>query len=905
MRKYIVLLYSLLFLGIADCISQKKPLDMEAYKLWRRVEGQQMSEDGKWVTYRFVYIDQEGHDKDVPVTYLRDMTSGKVYEFPNVREMSFFNQGKGLRYVVQPSPLDTLKERKDSLFLLSLKDMKKTYWDKPYGFRESPHSPLISYSYPIDRDGKNRALRRLIVWNFETGDSVRIDSVKNYFSTDDYKSVVYIRNHNGKKSLRVGLVKGKHQVIYDDEKAIVTNFSLNRGGLKGVFSVASDSSYLREPDLLYTFSVVDGKYRLVMDTKEVVVSDEYKVRGGIYSVFNNGKYIFVDVGLQQQEERKPKAKPDKSFELELWKWDDEVSQSRQSYGLGGDRRKMPKYVYHVDSKKCVLVAPSHIDQMYQPSCDEYRYVIIADETPYRGLADWRDEVTADLYLVSLETGERTLLFKDFRQRPVWSPNGKYAMLYHAEKKVWYKLNPETGELTDVSTPIGFAVYNEEHDLPKPAVPYGIAGWLAGGDQVVLYDKYDMWVVDLTGKQPTYSLTNGWGREHGISLRLLKANREMRWINPKQNILVHGLDRETLDQGVYVLTPNRKVKKLMSGAYDLYFNQQSENGKFYLFTRQSYTEFRELWWSKNDFTRPVRITNTNPQQENYLWGSVQLVEWTNFEGKPNRGLLYLPENYDLTKRYPVIVNFYETHTGDLHTYQLPSLSSAMINTVTYVSNGYVVFMPDVHFTVGAPGESCYNAVVSGTQMLIDRGIADKDRIGVQGHSWSGYQVAYLVTRTNMFKCASPGAAVSNMVSAYTGIRTGSGMPRMFMYEETQSRMGKTLWDDPEAYIKNSPIFYADKIQTPLLIFHCDGDEAVPYSEGLNLFLAMRRLHKPAWLLNYKGDRHFLYNKAAEIDWTIRLQQFFDYYLKDTPMPRWMKEGINVNERGVDQKYDFVK
>ena len=393
------------------------------------------------------------------------------------------------------------------------------------------------------------------------------------------------------------------------------------------------------------------------------------------------------------------------------------------------------------------------------------------------------------------------------------------------------------------------------------------------------------------------------QEQTKMIRVIADEVNLRVVPSTEAEVIATVDTDT--QLPLLETANRKVKKRMSGAYDLYFNQQSEDGKFYLFTRQSYTEFRELWWSKNDFTRPVRITNTNPQQENYLWGSVQLVEWTNFEGKSNRGLLYLPENYDSTKRYPVIVNFYETHTGDLHTYQLPSLSSAMINTVTYVSNGYVVFMPDVHFTIGAPGESCYNAVVSGTQMLIDRGIADKDRIGVQGHSWSGYQVAYLVTRTNMFKCASPGAAVSNMVSAYTGVRTGSGMPRMFMYEETQSRMGKTLWDDPEAYIKNSPIFYADKIQTPLLIFHCDGDEAVPYSEGLNLFLAMRRLHKPAWLLNYKGDRHFLYNKAAEIDWTIRLRQFFDYYLKDAPMPRWMKEGINVNERGVDQKYDFVK
>jgi len=541
--------------------------------------------------------------------------------------------------------------------------------------------------------------------------------------------------------------------------------------------------------------------------------------------------------------------------------------------------------------------------MYTPRCDVYSHVIIGDETPYRGLTDWRDGVTADLYLVSLETGERKLLFKDFDQRPVWSPNGKYAMLYHAGQKTWFKLEVATGELTDVSTPIGYAMYDEEYDKPKPAGSYGIAGWLEGGDQVVLYDKYDMWVVDLSGKQQTYSLTGGWGRKNDISLRLLKADYETRWINPKQNIVLHALNREALNQGVYVLTPARKVKKLMEGAYDLYFNQLSDGGKYCLFTRQSYSDFRDLWWSKCDFARPVRVTDANPQRENYLWGSVKLVEWTNFEGKRNRGLLYLPDNYDSTKRYPVIVNFYETHTGELHSYPIPSLSSAMINTVTYVSNGYVVFMPDVHFTIGAPGESCYNAVVSGTQMLIDRGIADKDRIGIQGHSWSGYQVAYLVTRTNMFKCASPGAAVSSMVSAYTGIREGSGMPRMFMYEETQSRMGKTLWDDPEMYIKNSPIFYADKIQTPLLIFHCDKDEAVPYSEGLNLFLAMRRLQKPAWLLNYKGEGHFLYNKAAQVDWTIRLQQFFDHYLKDASLPRWMKEGINIDERGVDQKYDF--
>ena len=903
MRKYIMLC-CLLSVWFTDSMAQKRPLDMEAYKLWRRVEAQQMSNDGKWVTYRFVYIDNEGHDKDTPITYLYNTETGKTYELENVNQVYFFNGGKGLKYVVSPSPQDTSGVVKDSVFLMTLKNMKKRLWDRPYNCNESFDFPIITYTYPIGKTEKGKDIKRLVIWNYETGDSTVMDSLDYHILLDNNKTIIYTKESNGYKSLYVGPVKGRKRVIYGEPKARLINFSLNRDNSQGVFTVASDTSYLNDPDLLYSFDMKGGKPTLIMDTKEIHLEGDYRVRGGLVQPFNKGKYIMVSVTPKVPTPRRQKIEPDKSFELELWKWDDEISQSRQR-SERVYRPGEPRYVYHVDSKKCVLVAPSHMNNIYSPTCDEYNYVIIADETPYRKLTDWRDGDAADYYLVHLETGGRKLVFSDLRDRPVWSPNGKYALFYHGKKKAWYKLNPVTGELTDISAAIGFPVYNEEHDLPKPANSYGIAGWMAGGDEVVLYDKYDMWVIDLTGRKTPYSLTNGWGRENNTVLRILKSDYDSKRIDPKRNMLLETVNTETLDQGVYEWSPSRKLRKLMEGPYALSFRALSQDRKYCVFIRQSYSEFRDIWWSKTDFVNPVKITEANPQQKDYHWGSVKLVEWVNYEGKRNRGLLYLPDDYDSSKTYPVIVNFYETHTGELHVSPVPALSSAMINVVTYVSNGYVVFMPDVHFTIGAPGESCYNAVVSGTQMLIDKGIADKNRIGIQGHSWSGYQVAYLVTRTNMFRCANPGAAVSSMVSAYTGIRTGSGMPRMFMYEETQSRMGKTLWDDPEMYIKNSPIFYADKIQTPLLIFHCDGDEAVPYSEGLNLFLAMRRLHKPAWLLNYKGDKHFLYNKAAEIDWTIRLQQFFDYYLKDAPMPRWMKEGINVNERGVDQKYDLVK
>jgi len=640
-----------------------------------------------------------------------------------------------------------------------------------------------------------------------------------------------------------------------------------------------------------------------VDWDDVQFPENYVWRSRAYRLSNDGKRVILDGDTILPVPEKKRKKKDTRFELELWTWNDEISSLQQREG--NYRSSNVKLAYNLDTKVCCRVTTQNMEKLIVPDGNKYDYAFALDKTPYRRFSDWKNDINADIYLINLNTGKTILFERNSYTEPEWSPNGKYALWYNALEKVWYKIDPKTCQRVNISKEIGYPVYNELHDLPKPAEAYGIAGWSKDGDRVVLYDRYDMWVIDLTGKKTIYSLTDGYGRTTNRQFRWLKDDYGDKIIDFENGFLMTSVNLENRDEGIYRFQANGKLKKLMEGPYSVTVNQKSVDQKYCIFTRQSYTEFRDLWWSDLAFTRPVKITNTNPQQKNYLWGSVKLVEWTNFEGKRNRGLLYLPDGYDSSKRYPVIVNFYETHTETLHDYIVPFWCSGMLNVVSYVSNGYVVFMPDIHFTVGAPGESSYSAVVSGTRMLIDRGIADKERIGIQGHSWSGYQVAYLVTRTNMFACASPGAAVSNMVSAYTGIRTGSGMPRMFMYEETQSRLGKSLWEDKEMYLRHSPILNADKIETPLLIFHCDRDEAVPYAEGLNLFLAMRRLQKPAWLLNYKGERHFLYNRAAEIDWTIRLQQFFDHYLKGAPEPRWMREGIHANERGIDQKYDLVK
>jgi dipeptidyl aminopeptidase/acylaminoacyl peptidase len=245
---------------------------------------------------------------------------------------------------------------------------------------------------------------------------------------------------------------------------------------------------------------------------------------------------------------------------------------------------------------------------------------------------------------------------------------------------------------------------------------------------------------------------------------------------------------------------------------------------------------------------------------------------------------------------MMVYFYERETDRLHSYQAPVPNRASIRYSFYASRGYLVFVPDIPYEIGYPGESALDAVVPGVLSLVARGFVDEDRIGVQGHSWGGYQIAYMITKTNIFAAAEAGAPVSNMTSAYGGIRWQSGMSRMFQYERSQSRIGGTLWEARGRYVHNSPVFFADKIETPLLMLHNDEDGAVPWYQGIEMFVAMRRLAKPVFMLNYNGEAHGLTRRPNQEDWAIRMQQFFDHYLLGAPAAAWMVEGVSAVDKG---------
>jgi dipeptidyl aminopeptidase/acylaminoacyl peptidase len=296
-----------------------------------------------------------------------------------------------------------------------------------------------------------------------------------------------------------------------------------------------------------------------------------------------------------------------------------------------------------------------------------------------------------------------------------------------------------------------------------------------------------------------------------------------------------------------------------------------------------------------FKKQVQISNVAPQQKDFLWGTAELVSWTSLDGLKLEGTLHKPENFDPTKKYPMIVNFYEKSSQGLLNYRMPEMGRSTIDYHYYTSNGYLVFNPDIYYKEGYPGEDAFNCVMPGVTMLIETGFVDEEHIGAQGHSWGGYQVAYLATRTNLFAAIESGAPVVNMFSAYGGIRWTSGLNRSFQYEHTQSRIGKSIWESPLRYIENSPIFTLDKIQTPILIMHNDDDGAVPWYQGIEFFVGLRRLQKPAWLLNYNEADHWPTKLRDREDFQIRMAQFFDHFLKEKPMPEWMEKGVPAVEK----------
>ncbi len=650
-----------------------------------------------------------------------------------------------------------------------------------------------------------------------------------------------------------------------------------------------------------------GEVRLLSDSVNTAFPQGFVLSpNGKLSFSKDGSRLYFGTAPAPRQADTLTLKRDRP-DVQIWSWDEPVQYTVQSYQKDRESKRTYRAVCHLADGRIVQLADSLYPDIASNHDGTGRYALLSDSRPYSLSSMWEGMTRRDYTIVDIETGERRLCSQaDYTTYRI-SPLGHYAYGYNETDSCWYTIELATAERRRITTPQTFACWDEEDDHPNYPECYGAAGWLSGDAALLLYDRYDIWSIPAQGGAPTRLTLDG--REQRRQYRLLRLDNEKAsdGLNPKDVQMLRTFDETTKGSGYYSTTFQRpaKPRNLYSGNFMLSsLPTKAKDAPVILWAKSTFEHFPDVHRTdlnpKNlAFRQTTRLTNLEQQQEPFNWGTAELIRWTSYKGIALEGLLFKPADFDPSRKYPLIVYYYERNSETLYDYRMPAPQRSICDFHTFTSDGYLIFVPDIRYTDGHPGESAYDCILSGLDKVESLGFVDKAHIGTCGHSWGGYQSAYLATRTDRFAAIESGAPVVNMFSAYGGIRWGSGLARSFQYEHTQSRLGTTMWKHPDIYAENSSLLHFDKVTTPILIMHNDQDGHVPWQQGIEMFVALKRLGKTAWLLNYTGEPHWPVRMANRKDWCIRMKQFFDHYLKDAPAPRWMSDGIPA----VDAAYEL--
>ena len=903
MKKFVFFILSLFVL--MQIYGQKKPLDTKALSLWQVIKQEKISNDGKIAV---VYSEPYRGDSKLIIT----STQGKFYyEFVGGYNPKLSPDNNFIAFLLKPSYEHVRKLKiqgkkeddlpKDSAFVFWIKDKTISAYDsiKSIIVPENEGTVLALMRFYSDKKNKLKIYRFIVIFSKEEFE--QIDSVSEAIFSDKGNRLAYIKVHGD------SLQKNYSILTYDLTVRKIKKIASFRGDACKI-SLSSDGTmlaYLGSNDTtenknysLYIYDLKNDKQVKVINNLTYDIPENMTVskNGKIY--FNKDlTYLFFGVSKHKKSNNKDTIPDDEKVKLNLWSWTDTLLVSEQLANLDKDEKFTYLTVYNIKKDKIILLQKNRYSTFKVDKKLNNRYILEKDPTPYLRQQSWDYPWWADYYLIDLSDGTETKIAEKVAIGYL-SPDSKYFVYYDHKDSAWYSYIKSKNKTINLTSNIDLPFYQEDSDIPSPAPPYGFGGFATKSKLCFIYDKYDIWAFDPSGKEKPFNLTTGYGRKNKIVFRIIDLNKENNFVN-QEDILLKAFNKKNKYSGFYSIKdfkPNTSFTELIMSSNYYSTPRKARDAKILIWQKSSTKEYPDLWSSDEKFVETIRLTNFVEQQKPYIWADVELVKWITTDGNIEEGLLFKPENLDTSKKYPMIVYYYELYSDYLNRYFMPRPSRSIINPIHYASNGYIVFIPNIRYKIGFPGMSAYNYVISGTLSLLQRySWIDKDYIGLQGQSWGGYQTAFIITQTNLFAAAMAGAPVSNMTSAYGGIRWKTGKSRMFQYEKTQSRIGKNLWDALPLYLYNSPVFYASNITTPLLIMHNDNDGAVPWYQGIELFLALRRLNKPVWLLNYNGQPHNLEEKSpACIDLTDKMMQFFDHYLKEKPMPNWMKNGQPTNK-----------
>ena len=950
MKYFLVFFFTFISFSLLNA-QQKKVMDHSVYEIWKNIENISVSGDGYYVIYEVNPQKGDGNLIIYSIKYEAPDTLPRGYGAKILSGDNFLvGQVKAPYQMLRQAKKEKKKKEElpgDSLFIYDLEKGSTEKFGKLRNWKAAKEgSPWVVWHEEYRKNSRNTnesdtsqsfgnehllsveevgseekiksdkkfdaisaeyKLADLVIMNPYSGKSYRYENVSAYDISKNGERIVF--HQMSEDSIRVSVVYAfdtddESLSILFDHDGIVPSMAIDDQGRQIAFLHTADSGMVAGYDLYYW---QDGlqEAKIIIDS----LSSEFPENWGISK---NGKLYFsgesdrLFFGTAPIPEKAPEDTllDEEKARLDIWSYKDSYLQPQQKKMIEREKKKTWLAYYDIQRKEQVQLADTIMEDIINMHEGNGRYMLGFATEKYAPLLSWEGNLYRDVYLIDIREGSKKMILRKKEERPMLSPFGKYVVYYEPSDSAWYSYEIASGKLVNISRDINYPVYDEINDMPQLPGAYGIAGFLKDDEYVLLYDRYDVWKVDPKAVKPPVNLTGGKGREYKTRYRYVKLDPEAYYIDPAQAIYLSSFNLETMEDGyARIASIDKPIVRQLLYSKDSYSSlQKAKNDDLFVYRKGDFRNYPDLFISDEHFKKEEKISEANPQASEYLWGDVRLVEWTSFNNEKLKGLLYTPEDLDPQKKYPLLVYFYERNSETLYSHRIPSASRSIISIPWCTSNGYVVFVPDITYRTGYPGQSAYDAVISGTEAMLEKySFIDKDKMGLQGQSWGGYQVAWLVTRTDMFAAAMAGAPVSNMTSAYGGIRWGTGMSRMFQYEKSQSRIGVSLWENPELYIENSPVFYAPDVETPLLIMHNDNDGAVPWYQGIEYFVALRRLGKPVWMLSYNDEEHNLTRWPNRVDLSKRMMGFFDYFLKDESMPLWMKEGIPAVEKGMEDKY----
>lgn len=927
--------------------ANKQIVTIDDAKLWRS-HSVTLSDNGEWYTLLYSLTEKlfqaqvkkpaqkDAENKDdekkdmalygkkalTDVLYIRHTKSKKEYAVRHGSKPLFSSTSEWIAYSIKPGSgnddeksgkkndkKDAEKDSKKIIELRNLKTGETRRWESnaSYIFTEDG-------SYFVSSDKTS-----LLLYNLSTLKEYYIGNIGEYLLDKKSDLVVY--------TIRSGDKRGNGIYTYDLKTYITraletgnfdySNVSWNKDRTAIAALKYKDEGKEKDPaDMrIITIMEVDADHANVIEYKPGDISgmpDDMRLavkndRGSSKITWSgDNERLFLSIKKKSPEAPGKKKKsgdsPAEEASVNVWHWKDKKLVSQQMVEAKKEKNKGFKIVFERISKKAIRLTGDEIQRIYRsPGTD--KWAAGTDDRSY--ISDW-DVPKYDFYRINLSTGERTLIIKEQPGEMHISPDGEKAIYWRDSHYWYYHFENHSRQNITANVPVSFI--DREYDEYGSNPAYGFVGWVKDPDSVIVNHKLDLWQLPLDGKSKAINLTESVTQKEPIRFRfddmsfLKKPEPEERYIDLSTPLIVSAFNIKTKYSGYYRLSGNGLKKLIYKPAY--FTNSRwwrwvsalikAKESAAIIFRQSSYEKCPESFLSDTGFSKPKKITTTNPQQSKYKWGHRVLIDYTNDDGVPLQGVLSIPDDYKKGQRLPMIVYSYEKLSDNLFRYANPYISGHSVCEMMYVSNGYLFLQPDIHFNIGTPHSDMHECIDAAVGKVIELGYVDEKRIGYQGFSFGGHCGMFISTRDNKFAAIAAGAGVSNLVQGFNIDIVHDGSNEQDYYITSQGRLGTDPTSDLDMYTRESAVFNAQNMNTPLLLYHGTADEIVQWEHSFGLYSILRFLKKPVIFLSYRGEGHGLRQKANRIDIQTRLKEFFDYYLKGEKAPGWMVDGVPYRE-----------